>query len=416
MSWRFNSSSARISQTFYNVEVSCKLGDILVSVLFYALLFFWIALQFVNKSWFEKRGVERGPLTLIFRWRRGLEVIDRIAKKRERLLKKLGTLAVYISAPLILLVVVSLFISASHILKTPDAPPGIAPILPEGIVDIPGAPSIPLAYWFLSIVVILVFHEIFHGFLARAENIPLKSLGIFALTFIPLGAFVEPDDLELEKKPAMSKLRVYAAGSMGNFIAAFLFGIVLASLLLGIAPLAFEGKGVTIFNVTDNSPAARAGLQPDLKLIGIGEIEINSLSDFRAAVSELQVGVPILVRTDQGSFQVTPEMREGFEQGYIGIAAIPEVAAKPYIAETFGERRAFRVYGTAVEGLGWIVLLNFLVGLTNLLPIVPLDGGRMFPLMMEKISPKGAKKITTLFTLFLIVLLIINIGPLFGFF
>jgi membrane-associated protease RseP (regulator of RpoE activity) len=109
-------------------------------------------------------------------------------------------------------------------------------------------------------------------------------------------------------------------------------------------------------------------------------------------------------------------MREGFEQGYIGIAAIPEVAAKPYIAETFGERRAFRVYGTAVEGLGWIVLLNFLVGLTNLLPIVPLDGGRMFPLMMEKISPKGAKKITTLFTLFLIVLLIINIGPLFGFF
>jgi membrane-associated protease RseP (regulator of RpoE activity) len=317
----------------------------LVSVLFYALLFFWIALQFVNKSWFEKRGVERGPLTLIFRWRRGLEVIDRIAKKRERLLKKLGTLAVYISAPLILLVVVSLFISASHILKTPDAPPGIAPIL--------------------SIVVILVFHEIFHGFLARAENIPLKSLGIFALTFIPLGAFVEPDDLELEKKPAMSKLRVYAAGSMGNFIAAFLFGIVLASLLLGIAPLAFEGKGVTIFNVTDNSPAARAGLQPDLKLIGIGEIEINSLSDFRAAVSELQVGVPILVRTDQGSFQVTPEMREGFEQGYIGIAAIPEVAAKPYIAETFGERRAFRVYGTAVEGLGWIVLLNFLVGLTN---------------------------------------------------
>jgi membrane-associated protease RseP (regulator of RpoE activity) len=399
MSWRFNSSSARISQTFYNVEVSCKLGDILVSVLFYALLFFWIALQFVNKSWFEKRGVERGPLTLIFRWRRGLEVIDRIAKKRERLLKKLGTLAVYISAPLILLVVVSLFISASHILKTPDAPPGIAPILPE-----------------LSIVVILVFHEIFHGFLARAENIPLKSLGIFALTFIPLGAFVEPDDLELEKKPAMSKLRVYAAGSMGNFIAAFLFGIVLASLLLGIAPLAFEGKGVTIFNVTDNSPAARAGLQPDLKLIGIGEIEINSLSDFRAAVSELQVGVPILVRTDQGSFQVTPEMREGFEQGYIGIAAIPEVAAKPYIAETFGERRAFRVYGTAVEGLGWIVLLNFLVGLTNLLPIVPLDGGRMFPLMMEKISPKGAKKITTLFTLFLIVLLIINIGPLFGFF
>jgi membrane-associated protease RseP (regulator of RpoE activity) len=398
------------------LEFSSKLGDILVSVVLMTLLLIWIILQLIDQEKFEKRGVERSPLTLIIRSKKGLEVIDRVAKKRRRFFKRLGSLAVVISIPLILLVVISLFFSASHILKTPDAPPGIAPLLPEGVVEIEGAPSIPLEYWFIAIVSILVFHEIMHGLMARAEDIPLKSLGIFALTFIPLGAFVEPNDEVLEKKPAMSQLRVYAAGSMGNFIATLLGGILLAVLVFGLTPIAFQSAGITIYNVTAASPADLAGVQTNITLLGIDDQSIKNVDDFQEALPGLKPGVPVTLRTSGGDFEVVPEKREGFTNGFIGIAVLPEMQVKPFVANTVGEERAFSFYGVLVEGLGWIVLLNLLVGLTNLLPIIPLDGGRIFALFTKQAAPKKAKEITTLVYLFLLALVFINAGPLFGLF
>jgi membrane-associated protease RseP (regulator of RpoE activity) len=392
------------------------LGDILVSVVLVSLLFLWILFQFIDRKVFEKRGIERSPLTLIFRSERGISAIDRLAKRRKGLLKRLGSLAAYISVPLMILVFVSLFLSASHILKTPDAPPGVAPLLPEGVVEIEGVPSIPVVYWFIAVVSILIFHELMHGLLARVEDIPIKSLGIFSVTFLPLGAFVEPDEEVLEKKTPMSKLRVYAAGSMGNFIAAILAGLAVISVLVVVAPLAFETQGITVQNVTAGSPAELAGVETNLSLLGIGDVNIESVGDFRDAISLLEPGIPVILRTDQGEIKVVPEEREGFPNGFIGIAVSPEVSVKPYVSNYLGEGRVLFIYGSLVEALYWIAILNLLVGLTNLLPIVPLDGGRMFAVLMEQVAPKSHKNITTLIYLALLVLVFINAGPLFGLF
>jgi hypothetical protein len=398
------------------LKFSSTLGDILVSVVLASLLFLWILLQFIDRKVFDKRGIERSFLTLIFRSERGISEIDRVAKKKKRFLRRLGNLAAYISVPLMFLVFLSLFLSASHILKTPDAPPGVAPLLPEGVVEIEGVPSIPLVYWFIAVVSILVFHELMHGLLARVEDIPIKSLGIFSLTFLPLGAFVEPDEEVLEKRPPMSKLRVYAAGSMGNFIAALLAGLAVLSVLMVVAPLAFESQGIIVQNVTAGSPAELAGLEVNLTLLGIGEVQIESVGDFRDAISLLEPGVPVILITDQGEIKVVPEEREGFPNGFIGIAVRPDVKAKTIVSNYVGEERALAVYGAFVEALYWIGVLNLLVGLTNLLPIIPLDGGRMFSVLMEQVAPKSHKSITTLIYLALLVLVFINAGPLFGLF
>jgi membrane-associated protease RseP (regulator of RpoE activity) len=388
----------------------------LVSVVLTSLVFLWILLQFIDEKAFTKRGIERSLFTLIFRSERGISAIDRVAKRRKRFLKRLGSLAAYVSLPLMILVFVSLFLSASHILKTPDAPPGVAPLLPEGVVEIEGVPSIPVVYWFIAVVSILIFHELMHGLLARVEDIPIKSLGIFSVTFLPLGAFVEPDEEVLEKKTPMSKLRVYAAGSMGNFIAAILAGLALVSVLVIVAPLAFESHGIIIQNVTGGSPAELAGVTTNLTLLGIGDVNIESVGDFRNAVSQLTPGAPVILRTDQGAFRVVPEEREGFPNGFIGVAVRADVSAKSYVADYFGEERALSVYSVVLEALYWVGLLNLLVGLTNLLPIIPLDGGRMFALLMERAAPKRHKNITTIIYLMLLVLVFINAGPLFGLF
>ncbi len=388
----------------------------MVSVALVALLFVWTALSLVSKDKFEKKGIEKGPLFLIFRSKKGLEAINREAKKREKLLKRLGSFAVFISIPLMAVVFFFLLSSAGNILRTPEPSPGLAPILPTGVADIPGVPSVPVIYWFISIVVILVFHEVMHGLLARAEDVPLKSLGIFSVTLIPLGAFVEPDDEVLEKKGAYQKLRVYAAGSFGNFIATLIAGIVLALLVYGIFPLGFIEAGVNIYNVTTGSPAYNSGITANLTLIGIGEKDIENVGDFRGAVSLLKPGEEIILRTDGGEFYVTPEKREGFSNGFVGIAVLPKYEVKPHVAETIGGDRAFMIYGVFFEAFFWIMYLNFAVGLTNLLPIFPLDGGRMFSLFVEKAVPAGASRITTFFYLIVLVLVFINAGPLFGLF
>ena len=387
----------------------------MVSVLI-LVLFLWVALLFLDRGEFEKRGIERGLIYLIFRSKKGLVAIDREAKKRERFLRRLGSFAVLISVPLIVLSFVSLFFNARHILRTPEPVPGIAPLLPEGVMDIPGAPSIPLAYWLLSIIVILVFHELMHGLLARVEGIPLKSLGIFAVTFIPLGAFVEPDDEVLEKKSSMSKLRVYAAGSMGNFIAALLSGLLLAAVLFVAAPLAFQDAGIVIYNVTSGSPAERAGISTNLTLLGIGDVDIKNVEDFRNAVILLRPGVPVSLRTGEGDFAVVPDEREGFKNGFIGIAVLPRLEARPFVTGLVGEERAFALYRVISEALYWVAALNLLVGLTNLLPIIPLDGGRMVAVFMEVAVPKAARGVTTFIYLVLLILVFINMGPLFGLF
>ncbi|MFV2040619.1 MAG: site-2 protease family protein [Candidatus Hydrothermarchaeales archaeon] len=388
----------------------------MVSVVLIVLFVLWILLQLIDPKTFEKLGVERGLLTLIFRSKRGIEAIDRTAKKRENFFRRLGTIAAYISVPLMLLVFISLFLSASHILKTPDAPPGVAPLLPEGLVEIEGAPSIPLFYWLIAVISLLIVHELMHGLLARVEGIPIKSLGIFSVTFIPLGAFVEPDEEVLEKKSPMAKMRVYAAGSMGNFIGAAFAGLLFLIVLMVVAPLAFTTQGIVIQNVTSGSPAALAGISVNQTLLGIGTVDIKSIGDFREAVTQLEPETPISVSTSAGTYNIVPAGREGYTQGFIGIAVGADVAAKPYIAGTVGEKRAFSIYGVVVEGLYWVAILNFLVGLTNLLPIIPLDGGRMFALLMEQAAPKSHKNITTVIYLVLLVLVVINAGPLFGLF
>ena len=388
----------------------------MVSVALIVLIVLWIIIQLINSKSFEKRGIERSLLTLIFRSKRGIEAIDRTAKKREKVLRRIGTIAAYISVPLMILVFISLFLSASHILQTPNAPPGVAPLLPEGLVEIEGAPSIPLAYWLIAVISLLMVHELMHGLLARVEGIPIKSLGIFSVTFLPLGAFVEPDEEVLETKSYMAKMRVYAAGSMGNFIGALAAGLTLLLMMMVVAPLVFTTQGIVIQNVTTGSPAEFAGISVNQTILGIGTVDIGSISDFREAVTQLEAGSPISVATSAGTYNVVPEGREGYKQGFIGIAVRADVAVKPYIAETVGEKRAFSIYGVAVEGLYWVAILNFLVGLTNLLPIIPLDGGRMFALLMERAAPKSHKNITTVIYLALLVLVFINAGPLFGLF
>ncbi|MCD6227208.1 site-2 protease family protein, partial [Candidatus Micrarchaeota archaeon] len=85
---------------------------------------------------------------------------------------------------------------------------GASPIEPTATAIIPGV-SIPLVEGIIALVCLLVVHEVSHGLLARAADVKLTSVGIALLGVLPMGAFVEPDDEELEKRSMIEKVRVF---------------------------------------------------------------------------------------------------------------------------------------------------------------------------------------------------------------
>ena len=75
------------------------------------------------------------------------------------------------------------------------------------------------------------------------------------LAILP-GAFVEPDDEELSRAKPLSKLRVYAAGSIANLTVAAVACLIVLGISFFVLPSIFEVDGVEISSVVPASPAS----------------------------------------------------------------------------------------------------------------------------------------------------------------
>jgi membrane-associated protease RseP (regulator of RpoE activity) len=86
--------------------------------------------------------------------------------------------------------------------------------------------NLPFMEGIIAIAVLLVVHEMAHGFLSRAERVSINSTGIVLFGSLPVGAFVEPSDRELERAGPMVRSRILVAGSASNITFGFLFGLL----------------------------------------------------------------------------------------------------------------------------------------------------------------------------------------------
>ncbi|MFQ5975445.1 MAG: site-2 protease family protein [Candidatus Hydrothermarchaeales archaeon] len=384
----------------------------------FLILLIWIIIQNIDEKKLQERNIERTPVIMLWRTEKGLKGVDFLAKKMKKVWSFISSLAVLVSIPLMVFVVYKLAESASDILTMPESPPGLAPAIPG--VRVPGSPIfIPFWYGIIALVTVLIVHEIMHAIISRAEGLNVKSLGIFFVTFIPLGAFAEPDEEELEKSSLKTKLRVYAAGSFGNFLLAFLAFLLLSTV---IGPVMFQPDHINITYVFNGTPAEVYGIKENTALISINGVNIRSSNEFWKVARGLKPNEKVRIVTDKGMVELITAKRpeekiswwekllgreETEERGYIGIGILPVLAVNPSISAILGETIPWMV----VRQLNWIFLLNLFIGITNLLPIFPLDGGRMFEEITKKISPRSAKPITSLMFALVLVLVFINMSP-----
>src|SRR5262249_30401463 len=63
-----------------------------------------------------------------------------------------------------------------------------------------------------------------------------------------------------------------------------------------------KGGAVEIDQVVNGSPAFQEGLRPGMRILAVGDIQVNTLSEFEAAVGKFRIenGLPLKVQTADG--------------------------------------------------------------------------------------------------------------------
>ncbi|PKP58634.1 MAG: hypothetical protein CVT89_02535, partial [Candidatus Altiarchaeales archaeon HGW-Altiarchaeales-2] len=215
---------------------------------------------------------------------------------------------------------------------------------------------IPIWYGIIALIILLTSHEISHGILSYVHKINLKSTGLLTFGIIPIGAFVEPDEDAMKKSEGYKRMQIYVMGSFANFVVA-MTGVLLLTLLVSAAYS--PDNGMLVGSVMNNSPAYYANLSEGMTIY-----KINNENPWKQ-LQNLSQNKTLNLETNKGNRTLTTTQHPNIEgRGYIGITYSVPINKGLENFENF-----IRIL---TELLGWIILLNFLVGITNLMPISPL--------------------------------------------
>lgn len=369
-----------------------------------------------------------GPI-MMRRTKRLRDFIDSVAMKSPRSWRLIMNIGVPLSF-VFMAVIVGIIIST---LPTALTNPQLQLVLPG--VDIPGSPVlIPLGYGIIALMTVLVVHEFGHGIISRIEGVKIDSIGVLLLAVLP-GAFVEPNEEDVQKSERIQKLRIYAAGSIFNMILAaisllivmFIGLMMINSLFIGIPGISipytdiktqpvgftingpvfstFHNDGVQISSVVPNSPAS--GILPEGSIVqSINGVDSSTLNNAETVLNYTKIGENVTFQTTTGNYTVKAGVKPNdTSKGYVGIRTQQHVVVNSNVAKTVGTQIPWFIYSIQ-QLFEWIFLLNFSVGIFNLLPMKPLDGGLLLEeLLGYKLSESTVRKIMTPLSYILIVLI-----------
>lgn len=209
---------------------------------------------------------------LMWRTKKGTGFIEKVSSFK-KLWTWLGNIGIVLFFTGMLFMFIMIAISAFITLTNP----AIQAVGADEVLVLPGInPYVPFIYGLVGLIVAVVAHELSHGIIARVEGFKVKALGLLFI-LIPMGAFMEPDEKEVEKGPRKSRIRMFTAGPISNFFLAFLF--------IGLFSWGFMGSLEAPddpFIITDlgKTSAIHIGMDETPKAIySINGTEVHSVKD-----------------------------------------------------------------------------------------------------------------------------------------
>lgn len=273
-------------------------------------------------------------------------------------------------------------------------------ITPGAMPIIPGV-NLPFFEGILSLAILLFFHEVSHGVLARVEKIKVKNSGLVLFGFLPIGAFVDPDEEQLQKSSKEKQKNVLVAGSSANFLLSLIFFLLFILYQLIILsnnppPPSFFKEHVMIYDVVQDYPGYGV-LKSGMIIKEWNGVEINSLDDFSKASNMTKENDTVNIVTDAGSFSI-----KAGKEGKVGVRvfSFTNSTTGNWMKELSSQEGKWWV-DFLYNFLGLTFVLNFLVGTVNLLPIPPFDGYRISSLVIKN---KGILKALAYTMVFFFVL------------
>jgi len=379
--------------------------DLIFAIIFYGLLLIFFLR---NRNKFEIQA----KIIAIYRTKIGLRLMDWIGKKFRSFLFYFGYFSIFISFLAMFFIFFTLVVKTYQFLVVPNATPALAPVFPG--VPIPGLPTIGFWHWIIAIFILALIHEFSHGIYARVHNVRVKSSGLAFFGPI-LGAFVEPDEERMEKKGKMAQLSILSAGSFSNLLLGIIVFVLFLFLINPISAGFYVSEGVVVIGVEEGLPVELVGMKEGELIKSINGIEIKNVDDFKDNLDNLKPGDKLDIITDVSNYEIIAvESPNEQGKGYLGILVNAQnVEIKEDLKEKYGSW-PFKLFMWFQLLIYWIFLTNIGVGLFNLLPIGPLDGGKMFYLMNLAIFKKKklAKNIWVFVSIFILLLIIINLLPL----
>ncbi len=372
--------------------------DIIFALIFYGLILIYF---FTHRKKFDVQG----RIMVLYRTKLGIKLMDKISNKWPRFLKSLSSFGIFVGFLGMLFIFFFLVYAAFNLVVNPKAEPALAPVLPG--IAIPGAPPLSFWHWIIAIFFVAIIHEFSHGVVARLNGLKIKSSG-FAFLGPILAAFVEPNEKELEKKSKKAQLQVFAAGPFSNIIMAGLFFLLITYVTMPFMLSFFDRNGIYVIGTAKDSPVYNAGINISEKILTINGEKIENTTIFLTVLKDLKPGDEVDINTDKKAYVITAVSNPtDKEKGYLGI-----IVNDMKLKEGVSINSAKTVFWFN-QLFVWIFIISLGVGLFNLLPLGPVDGGRMFNTASQHLikDKKKALKVWGLVSLFCLLMIFINILP-----
>lgn len=293
---------------------------------------------------------------------------------------------------------------------------------------------------------LIFIHELGHFTVAKLCKVTVNEFSIgfgptiwkkqgietkYALRLIPLGGFVsmEGEEERSNKQGSFSKasipkrIAIVLAGAMVNIIFAIIVYFILA-----------VNSGAYITNEVNTTiegyPAKELGLNEGDKIIQINDRKINNMYDLNSALQKNKEQIKIKVQRNNDILEYETKAKEITENGYtgyyLGVNLKPSedtlknrcinglIMTKEFLFSIIDNLKQLFTGNVGVDqmmgpvGISEVVsktnglkefiymlaLISISLGVTNLLPIPALDGGKILILIIEAIRRKPLKEQT----------------------
>jgi membrane-associated protease RseP (regulator of RpoE activity) len=385
--------------------------------------FFMFVFVLATLIYKDRKNVRLESIVFIRRTRKGRDFIDRVARSHRTFWSRWALVGLIVAVPVMILGSYYLINQAAAVIEG-SAQGGVRLLLPGPVsapVNGPGVFVVPWWIWIIGIAAVIIPHEFMHGVVCRLDKIKIKSVGWILLIIIP-GAFVEPDERQLKKAKRKTRMKVYAAGSFANLVVAGAIAVIFIA-----ASVQFQPAGLYV----DKNIAGPANSTNISSIIlAINGTPVRSQAELSSVLSRYRPGDVIDVRatndarsTLAGWDLLTPkvvavtEMKNATDFR-VQLGEHPQQAGKAYLGvvplvQAFTFAGDLGLYQNIFFVLIWIFIFSFGIGLVNLLPLKPLDGGLLFEEIVGHFTPR-TKKIVRAVTIVMIFLILFNLlGPIF---